>query len=364
MRAFLRSAWALAAAAGLAVACGGGGGGGGGGTGTPDPRLERYDAGFFSVDKPRGWTVATAGSCETLAFLLQDPAAPLLRQVFYFGTVGKLYTSAAQKALDEYYEAHGGYPIPWIDAPVVDPFTPSNFLAHWPAIADMQGAAAFMAAFPHLEGLELVSSVARPTMLAGVAGSATGEARGVFRAGAKVGEGMFLATVVGPSALSCPNPASPDNPSACTGNGHFVCGVTAGKETFTADLDLLVASLNTFTITQAYVDQCIAQAQREWGAVAAAGRTLSEASDVLWDGWVARTHAEDVTAEEYRDGFLGVERVYDPETREVYEVPVGWYETYDANRGSYSQSGLEPLPGDAAYWDLWTKAPADGSVIH
>ncbi len=343
----------------LAAACGGGRGAGGS-TGNPD--LERYDAGFFAVDKPKGWSVFTAGTCETFAFLLQDPQEPR-RQVFYFGTIGPVYTNEAQKQLDEWYVAHGGYPIPWIDAPVVDPFTPANFMSRWPEIADMRGAAAFMAQFPHLEGLKIVTTVTRPTMLPGVPGTATGESRGIFQAGGKIGEGMFLTTVAGPAlALLCTNP--PSSPSGCVGNGHFVCGITTPKAEFAGKMALLIASLDSFTVTQSYVKDCLALAQAEWGAVAQAGRTLSEASDILWDGWVARSHSEDVMAEKYNDGFLGVDRVYDPATGSVYEVPVGWYDTYDANRGSYTMNGLQLLPGDASYWDLWMKATLSGSIIH
>jgi hypothetical protein len=273
-----------------------------------------------------------------------------------------VYTTLAQKQLDEWYVASGGYPIPWIDAPAIDPFTPENFMLHWPEIADMQGAAAFMPRFPHLHGLRLVSTVARTTMLPGVPATATAESRGVFQIGTEVGAGMFLATVAGPSPLTCGDP--PFGPSGCTGNGHFVCGVTAPEVELAGRLELLVASLNSFTVTQAYIEQCLALAQRQWGAVAAAGRTLSEASDIIWDGWVARTRSEDVTAEQYRDGFLGVDRVYDPATGTVYEVPLGWYDAYDLNRGAYDLDGLQPLPGDAAYWELWMKATIDGGAIH
>jgi hypothetical protein len=143
-----------------------------------------------------------------------------------------------------------------------------------------------------------------------------------------------------------------------------VCGVTTPKAEFAGKLDLLVASLNSFTVTQRYIDDCITLAQRQWGAVAKAGQTLSEASDMLWDGWVARTHSEDISAEKYSDAFLGQERVYDPATGTVYDVPVGWYDAYDVNRGAYSMSGLQLLPGDASYWDLWMKATTSGNAIH
>ena len=98
--------------------------------------LESFDAGFFSIDKPRGWDIVTAGSCTEFAFLAQDPAEAR-RQIFYFGSVGPIYLKAEQKAIDAAYVAAGGYDIPWRDAPVIDPLTPQNYLEHWPEIAAM-----------------------------------------------------------------------------------------------------------------------------------------------------------------------------------------------------------------------------------
>jgi len=47
---------------------------------------------------------------------------------------------------------------------------------------------------------------------------------------------------------------------------------------------------------------------------------------------------------------------------QVYEVPVGWYSTYDANRTGYDMSDLQLLPGNDL--NLWMSVPADGSLIH
>ena len=99
--------------------------------------FEHFDAGFFALDKPRGWNLVTAGSCTEFAFLVQDPAEPR-RQIFYFGSVGPVYLNAQQKAIDSAYVAAGGFDIPWRDAPVVDPLTPQNYLEHWPGIAAMR----------------------------------------------------------------------------------------------------------------------------------------------------------------------------------------------------------------------------------
>jgi hypothetical protein len=54
-----------------------------------------------------------------------------------------------------------------------------------------------------------------------------------------------------------------------------------------------------------------------------------------------------------------VERVYDPESGEVYEFQAGWYDAYDLNRGQYDMSGLQLLPDDD--WNLWMTAPLDGA---
>jgi hypothetical protein len=341
-----RSAVALAAL--VAVACGGGGGGQGSTPGPPGtPGLEKFDAGFFSVQKPIGWSVTTAGVCGTFGFLLQDPAEPL-RMVFYFGSIGPVYTTQQKKDLDVYacsFSPPGQCPITWVDAPVIDPLTPEGFLSHWPEIADMKAASSYLPAFPHLEGLRLASAKARPSMLSG---GATAEVRGLFTRGNKVGEGMFLAT-------SMPFMTG-------LGYGHLVCGISTPKGEFAAATNLLVASLDSFTVTSEYVNWCFGQSMAQWSAVAAIGRTLSEASDILWDGWVARTHTEDIMAEQYSDGFRGVDRVYDPATGTVYEVPVGWYASYDASRSQYQMSNLQTLPADA--WDLWMKAVLSGSGIH
>lgn len=345
----------VAAALIVAAGCGesdAGGAGGAGGTGGADGlRLEHFDAGFFAIDKPVGWEVITAGACTTFAFLVRDEQDPLW-QIFYFGTVGPVYLNQEQKDLDAWYVSQGGFEIPWLDAPVVDPLTPANYLAHWPDIADMDAADDFMPEFPRLDDLSLVATAEQSAMLPG---GATGNVRGLFGLDGAVGEGMFLATVL----TLLPYQGVP---GGGVGNGHFICGVSAPEGEFAAVADRLIESLESFTVTEAYVDHCFEQQQQIWGAIAAAGQTLSEASDIIWDGWQARTQTEDISAEQWTDAYRGVERVYDPGTGEVYEVPAGWYQEYDLRRNEYDLSELQTLPADD--WELWMRAVLDGAQIH
>jgi hypothetical protein len=67
-------------------------------------------------------------------------------------------------------------------------------------------------------------------------------------------------------------------------------------------------------------------------------------------------------AEKSSDAFRGVDRVYGPSTDQVYEVPIGWYTSYDAHRGQYTMNDLQILPTDS--YPLWMSAPADGSAIY
>jgi hypothetical protein len=325
-------------------------------TNTPVPTLamETYDVGptFFSIRKPKGWEVHIAGVCGTLGILIRDPAAPL-RQIFYFGLIGPVYLKEAQRQIDLDYINHGGYNlITWLDAPAVDPLTTENFFVHWPIIADMEAATAFMPEFPKLTGLSVISNTPLTSM---IPGGNSALLRGLFMENGVVGEGQFLGTVWVFSPFT-------GVPAAGTAYGSIILGITAPKGEFKNLETTLVASLDSFTVTQGYIDWCKWQQWNLWNAVAEEGRTLSETSDMIFDGWQSRAATSDIMAEKGSDAMLGVDRVYDPSTGQVYEVPVGWYTTYNANRAAYDMSNLQLLPGDDL--GLWTSAPADGSSIH
>lgn len=323
-------------------------------TPTMTSRLELFDVGanFFSIRKPQGWDIHIAGVCSTLGILMRDPAVPL-RQIFYFGLIGPVYLKEAQRQIDLDYINAGGYKlITWLDAPAVEPLTAENYFLHWPEIAAMQAATAFLPEFPTLTDLGAVSNTPLASTIP------NGDAallRGVFVENGAVAQGQFVGTVW----VSFPFTGVP---AAGTGYGSLILGVTAPKREFGDVEATLVASLDSFTVTQGYVDWCRLQQAQQWSAVARAGRTLSETSDMIFDGWQSRSQTSDIIAEQGADGLRGVERVYDPATNQVYEVPAGWYAEYDIRRGDYSLNDLQRLPDN--HYDLWTSAPLDGSAIH
>ena len=309
--------------------------------------LEKFDGGFFSIDKPKGWNIYTAGACSEFAFLIRDDKEPL-RQIFYFGSVGPVYMSEEQKQIDYQYINMGGYAIPWIEMPVVDPLTPQNFLSQFHLIAQTKVAQSFMPQVPKLENLQIISITSQPSF---IAGGKTELIRGIFVQDGKVTEGLFLVTVA-------PFMPSTGGPGGGTAYGLQIIGITSPKREFRELENTMVTSVQSFTITRSYVDNCMRQQAETYAGILKAGKTLSEASDIIMDGWEKRNKVYDIMAEKGSDAILSKERVYDPETGNVYEFDSGFYEKYNINREKYEMNNLKPLPGDD--WGIWMKAPLDG----
>ncbi len=312
-----------------------------------DLKLESFDGGFFSIEKPQGWKVITAGSCAGFAFLIRDPSEPL-RQVFYFGEVGPIYLSDQQKQIDYQYMSMGGYPCSWIDMPVVNPLTPGNFLAQFHPIARSRIAQNFMPQCPRLENLQVISEAPHPSP---ISGGSTALLRALFSEGANLGEGLFLVTVA---------PVLPFNggPGGGLGYGFCMAGITAPKGEFRNIENQLVRSIGSYNISQSYVQNCMAQQNQTYQGILKAGKTLSETSDIIMQGWENRNKVDDVLSEKRSDAILGRERLYDPNTGEVYEFENGFYDKYQLDQSKYEMSNLQPLPGDN--YALWMKTPMDG----
>jgi len=307
----------------------------------------RFDGGFFTIAKPRDWKMVTAGSCSEFAFFLYDPDEPL-RQVFYFGQAGPVYAHPLQRAIDQGYAAMGGYPSPWLDMPLVSPFTAAGFLEAFPTLLASELARTFMPTGPRMDEVMIVLS--QPTASA-IPGGEAALLRAVVRIGGRVAEGLFSVT----TATLLPFSGSP---GGGIGVGFLITGITAPKEEFAGIVDDLVACVESFTIEESYARDCIAQQQETYQGILQAGKTLSETSDLIMEGWENRNQTHDVLSEKRSDAILGRERMYDPDTGRVYEFDLGFQDRYETHREDYRLQNLEPLPDDA--YDLWMTAPLDG----
>jgi hypothetical protein len=314
-----------------------------------DTRLAttRFNGGFFTIEQPRGWQLSTAGACSDFSFFLRDPDQPL-RQIFYFGQAGPVYTNLYQREIDRTYTSMGGYPTPWVDMPVVDPLTPSSFLVQFPLVLASELGRTFMPDGPKLEEVQIVST---EPMLSPISGGECALVRAVFLQGGVLGEGLFCVTV----APLLPFTGSPGGSIA---TGFLITGITAAKAEFGSLVDDLTRCTESFSIEDEYIADCIARQEQTYQGILQAGKTLSETSDIIMQAWEERNRVHDVLSEKRSDTILGKERLYDPDTGDVYRFDLGFQDRYEPNRAEYRLRNLEPLPEDD--YDLWMQTPLDG----
>jgi len=312
-------------------------------------QLQSYDGGFFSINKPPGWNVTTAGSCSTFSLLIRDNTSPE-RQIFYFGEVGPVYLNGEQKTVDRQYMDMGGYPITWYEMPVVDPLTPENFLGQFHLIAQTNIAKNFMQQMPELNNIEIISSYPAKSPLQGD----TKIVRALFMQKGNLTEGLFFVTVA-------PLLSTSGYAGGGIGYAFTFIGISAQKDKFKNLEKTLTESIGSLSISQTYVNNCIQQQNQATQGILKAGRTLSETSDIIMSSWENRNRAEDIISEKRSDAIMGRDRVYDPATGEVYKVQNGFYDSYDINREKYTMSDLQLLPGND--WNLWTSPMQDASRI-
>lgn len=313
----------------------------------PAIRLESHNGGFFSIEKPAGWQLITAGQGSTLTVWMRDPQESA-RQAFFFGAVGPFYLSQQQKAIDWQYMTRGGYPVPWSDMPVVSPPTASHFLAGWNALATTRIARSFMAELPLFPDLTVISIQSVPDPYTG----GTAELiRALFKLNGKAVEGLFTATIIQTVPFA-------NGPGGHQGYALMFMGVTAPQREFLDVQEPLLRSLSSFSLSMQYVQACITSSREAFAGVMRAGQTLRESSDIIAKGWAARQKTYDILSAKRSDAMLGKERVRDPHTGEVFEFPNGWYKEYDLSRNKFNRSGLQPIPDND--YDGWTAAPLTG----
>ncbi|MEG6586690.1 hypothetical protein V6C17_14025 [Dendrosporobacter sp. 1207_IL3150] len=313
---------------------------------SPAVRLEQYNGNFFTINKPSGWNITTAGVGPTLAVWMKDPQEPA-RQAFFFGAVGPFYLSHQQKAIDQNYMASGGYPIQWVDMPVVAPQTASNFLTKWNSVANSRIAQGFMAERPIFKDLTIISTQPIPNQF----GGSSELIRAIFVQNGKTVEGLFTATIY-------QNVPFMNGPGGHQGYALMFSGVTAPKNEFSDIQPILVSSLGSFNLSEQYVQSYISSSREAFAGVMRAGQTLRETSDIITKGWNQRQKIHDILSEKRSDATLGKERVYDPATGQVYEFPNGWYQKYDINRNKYNKPGLQPIPDNDHI--TWTSPTQNG----
>ncbi|MBI5226271.1 hypothetical protein HY994_03460 [Candidatus Micrarchaeota archaeon] len=178
-----------------------------------------------------------------------------------------------------------------------------------------------------------------------------------------VDSGIFMATMTidgkpakGRFGVILYNPAL----AAIPGFAYIIfSGEIADAADFDALRPALDQSISGFEIDQQYANACSASNQadisRRTGDIS---KTLSDTSDIITSGYNERSAVQDRVAQKWSDTTLGVDRVYNPDSDQVYQVPNDFYANYDLNRQSFEQQNLQQLTPDQ--WNQY--APLDGKL--
>lgn len=291
----------------------------------PVVKLESYSGGFFTMEKPAGWQMTMAGQGTTLGMWSRDPQNPA-KQIFFFGAVGPFYLSQQQKAIDQQYMNTGGYPVPWVDMPVVSPPTAVNFLSNWNTLTNSRIAKGYMAALPVFPELRIISTQPVPSQY----GGQTELVRALFKMNGQVVEGLFTTTVVETVPFA-------NGPGGHQAYAVMFMGVTAPQREFIHLQEGLISSLASFNLSEQYVRSYIETSRENFKGVMRAGQTLRETSDIITKGWAQRQKTYDITSAKWSDYMLSKQRLKDPRSGDVFEFPNGWYDQNSNN------TNMQPL---------------------
>jgi len=164
----------------------------------------------------------------------------------------------------------------------------------------------------------------------------------------ELAEGLFYVAIM-------PLIGNIGGPGVNIGFGNSIIGIAALHSEFAVLEPELIAIIKSTTLSQNYVANCLRQQQQTAQDVRNIGKTLSETSDIIMQGWENRNRTDDILSQQRSDAILGRERLYDPSTGQVYEFDNGFYDAYNLNRHTYFMNNLQPLPNDN--YELWM-APA------
>jgi hypothetical protein len=306
----------------------------------------------FSVTIPSGWQLSTGGNCSDLGFISWDPEHSD-RQFFCHGTGGIFYLSTQQKQVDDNYVAMGGIRSPLIGKPVIDPVTPENFISNFYKLGNMPDISFGRQKIPELYNVQIISSEQRPSQMPGTA-AASALVRAVFtdRNKTKANEGIFLVTVL-------PFHFATWGPGASVGIAVSFMGITAPLNELETVLPVLTKCMQAFDIDQSYTQNCMAASDRVTALTIQRGKTLSEASGSIMTSWENRSHSHDIISQRRSDAMMGRERLYDPQTKTVYQIDNTFLDRYRTEPGKYNLNNLQKLPADD--YTLWKQPTLNGA---
>ncbi len=283
-------------------------------------QLVPYTAGDggFSFNAPSGWTVNSLGACSTKSMTSYDPQRPVRR---VFAIASNTYAIAISQPTAASVITDGLGAISRYDASFT---APSNI---------QLGA---KEPYPATQGVPNIADAGVYDVSMTIDGQPVRGRLGAYVLDPTGGYGGYAAAYY-----------------------ISLAGILTDAESYDAMKATLDQSIKSFAISQSYANACTAAGQADSSARSGdLSRTLSETSDIITGGYNERSAVQDRVAQKWSDTTLGYDRVYNPDSDQVYRVPNDFYDQYDVNRQSFEQQNLQQLTPDQ--WNQY--APLDGEL--
>ena len=139
-------------------------------------------------------------------------------------------------------------------------------------------------------------------------------------------------------------------------------GVYSPQDQFEQDKPTLVRIFTSIDYSSSSLDQCRGALNASWAAANRTGETIRRNGEQMRQEnlqlYQEKQDRNDEFLEKYSDYILNRERVYNPETNEVYHVDQDFYRYYDLHRDEFRDQDMRELqPGE---WLAYT--PLDGNL--
>lgn len=251
---------------------------------------ERYQQSEFSLDKPKGWQVACTGSCHNFAFAVYDTSHPEIR-AFFIHTLGPVYLNLSQKKSDLELIRSYGFNIPHFAMPVINPFTPTEFVSNIYMMLDKHPIVEYQNICPAFENPVIISAEPFEPSLPDCQ---TQIIRLVFTSYNQALEGLLIISISPELNVSGENMNG-------MGNAYVLAGICAPTEMFEAKLECLLTILETYHLDESVYEKCIQGNTYHYSKIMKSGKWLGCYISAMRSEWKNRNENDDDRLLQYSD---------------------------------------------------------------
>lgn len=293
--------------------------------------LEEYKNNEFSMKKPKGWVVETAGSGMFYSIKVYDPNEKR-NQIFLLLKAQPLLKSDKASALyKNYYKLTGNNPS-WklfSEAIVLNKPTVLEFYKSFNKYSEFAKSIEPTYSnfnFPVLNDINVIEEYPGNGQFKNIALDDKIIRISYNNEESKSAEGMFKAAVVNFG----------NTMQGGTDIGYYmvydIAFISSVKDEFTNYQSILADSFKTIEFNDEYVKKTIDDGNAQTKASLELNASIQRSFESYMSAWESRSKTYDIMSQKQSDQILGYERVYDTDTNEIYKAYNGFTDDYKGNK--------------------------------